>query len=127
MGTTINILLIEDDKAISSMYVQRFDIVGGFSVKVAYNGLEGLEALKNYTPDIILLDMMMPKMSGLETLEHIRSLPDKKDIKVIALTNMNDPDIVTSIQALGVSKHIVKANATPGLIVDTVNELVGKK
>lgn len=120
----INVLLIEDDIAISSMYVQRFDVEGGFKVVVAHNGLEGLEALKTYNPDIILLDMMMPKMSGLETLQHIRANPVSKTTKVIALTNMDDPDIVDKIEKLGVSKHIVKANTSPGAILSFVREIV---
>jgi len=120
----INVLLIEDDIAISNMYVQRFDVEGGFKVVVAHNGLEGLEALKTYKPDIILLDMMMPKMSGLETLQHIRTNSGSKSTKVIALTNMDDPDIVDKIEKLGVSKHIVKANTSPGAILSYVREIV---
>lgn len=125
--STINILLIEDDKDISDMYVRRFDFEGGFTVAVANNGLEGLKALEHSKPDIVLLDMMMPTMSGLETLQKIRQLPNGANIKVIALTNMNDPATVSEIEKLGVVKHIVKANTTPGVIVDTIRQVVGNK
>ena len=124
MNNIINVLLIEDDIAISDMYVQRFEVEGGFKVVVAHNGLEGLEALKTYKPDIILLDMMMPKMSGLETLQRIRVLPTNKTTKVIALTNMDDPDTVKAIEKLGVSKHIVKANCSPGILLEHIRQIV---
>lgn len=109
------------------MYVQRFEMEGGFSVKVAANGLEGLELLKVFRPDVILLDMMMPKMSGLETLQKIRQLPGGNNLKVIALTNMNDPDTVKAVEELGVVQHIVKANSSPGIIVETVRAVAGTK
>ncbi len=124
---TIDVALIEDDIAISTMYKQRFDMEGGFTVKIANNGQEGLELLKTYQPDVILLDMMMPKMSGLETLQHIRKLPVGDKLKVIALTNMNDPDTVKAMENLGVIQHIVKANSSPGIIVETVRAVVSVK
>lgn len=121
------VLIIEDDHAISDMYVQRFDLEGGFEVEVAANGQAGLDSLQHSTPDIVLLDMMMPTMSGLEALEKIRKMPHGKSIKVIALTNMNDPDTVQKIKKLGVTQHIVKANSTPGTVIDTVRQIIGKK
>lgn len=120
----IKIALIEDDKDIVQMYTQRFDLEGGFEVKVANNGEAGLELLKTFTPDIILLDMMMPTMSGLETLTRLRKLPNGKEYKVIALTNMNDPEIVKAIKELDVVDHIVKANSTPGQIVERIKAFV---
>jgi CheY-like chemotaxis protein len=117
------VLLIEDDDDISSMYVQRFEVEGGFDIRVARNGLEGLAMFQSFKPDVTLLDMMMPIMSGLETLQKLRALPNGGSIKIIALTNMNDPDMVSSIEKLGVAQHIVKANSTPGAIVDAVRQL----
>lgn len=120
----IVVLLIEDDKAISSMYQRRFDFEGGFKIVIANNGQEGLDALKTLNPDVILLDMMMPVMSGLETLKLIRQLPNGKSFKIVALTNMNDSDTSQTIIDLGVTDHIVKANTTPGVIVEMVRKLI---
>ncbi len=120
MSKSISVLLIEDDADISSMYAQRFAMEGGFTIKIANNGQEGLDLLKAFHPDIVLLDMMMPKMSGIETLRRIRNLPGGEKLKVIALTNMNDPDTVKAVEDLGVIQHIIKANSNPGFIVDTV-------
>lgn len=122
----ISVLLIEDDKAISSMYQRRFDFEGGFNITIANNGQEGLNDLKTLNPDVILLDMMMPVMSGLETLKLIRQLPNGKSLKIIALTNMNDSDTSQTIVDLGVTDHIIKANTTPGVIVEKVRELASR-
>ena len=123
MSKSISVLLIEDDADISSMYSQRFALESGFTVRIANNGQEGLNLLKTFHPDIVLLDMMMPKMSGLETLQLIRKLPNGEKIKVIALTNMNDPDTVKAVEDLGVIQHIVKADSNPGKIVEIVRSI----
>lgn len=123
MGT-IKVALIEDDKDIAAMYAQRFDMVGGFEVRIADNGESGLALLKTFTPDIILLDMMMPVMSGLETLTRLRKMPQGGSYKVIALTNMDDPDTTKAINKLGVVGHIVKANSSPGQVVERIKEAV---
>ncbi len=120
------VLIIEDDHAISDMYVMRFTVEKGYIVEAAYNGQDGLAALGKTQPDVVLLDMMMPVMSGLEVLKKLRSEPGGKAIKVIALTNMNDPQTVAAIQKLGVSEHIVKAETTPGEVVNIVKKVLKK-
>ena len=122
--TKPKVLLIEDDQDISSVYVQLFELEGGLEVKVADNGLEGLKLFALMEPDIVLLDMMMPQMSGIETLKRLRSLPGGSQIKVIALTNMNDPDTVRELEELKVARHIVKANTTAKDIVDVVRTVL---
>ncbi len=120
----VNIALIEDDVAISTMYTKAFERQAGYKVRVAGDGIEGLELLKTYHPDIILLDMMMPRMSGLEALERIRALPNGNKYKIITLTNMNDPETVAAIKQYNVLDHIVKATTTPGEIVKTIQAAV---
>jgi CheY-like chemotaxis protein len=124
MSKKISVALIEDDRGISSMYSVCFERDGGFVLRVAYDGMEGLELLKTFHPDVILLDMMMPRMSGMETLESIRALPDGENIKVITLTNMNDPETVDKIKKLGAVDHIVKADVTPSEVVATVRKAI---
>ena len=126
-NSTISIALIEDDPDISSLYRQRFEMEGGFEIQVAHDGAEGLALLKKFHPDIILLDMMMPKMSGLETLKHIRALPEGDKLQVIALTNMNDPDTVAAVKELGVVHHIVKATTPISEIVAAVRKAIPSK
>lgn len=120
----IKVALIEDDTAIVNMYVTRFNLTGGFEVRVANDGLHGLELIADFKPDIILLDMMMPRMSGVETLTRLRKLPNGETYKVIALTNMKDTDTVNKIKLLHVSDYLVKAENSPGVIIERVRSIV---
>lgn len=123
----IKVALIEDDAAIVDMYVTRFNLTGGFNVRVANDGAGGLKLIQDFEPDITLLDMMMPRMSGLETLARLRKLPNGEDYKVIALTNMKDVDTVSKIKLLHVSDYLVKAEHPPGEIVERIYQIVGKR
>ena len=122
----IKVALIEDDTAIVNMYVTRFNLTGGFEVRVANDGVHGLELIADFKPDIILLDMMMPRMSGVETLTQLRKLPNGETYKVIALTNMKDTDTVNKIKLLHVSDYLVKAENSPGAIIERVRSIVGQ-
>lgn len=121
----IKVALIEDDHAIVQMYQTRFDLTGGFEVTVANDGAHGLEVIADIEPDIILLDMMMPRMSGIETLTKLRQLPGGQKYKVIALTNMKDNDTVNKIRLLHVSDYLVKAEHSPGDIVQRIYTILG--
>lgn len=123
----VKVALIEDDAAIVDMYATRLRMVEGFEVKVANDGISGLELIKSFSPDIVLLDMMMPRMSGMETLEHLRKLPSGKEMPVIALTNMNDPDTTKALKKYHVVDHIVKADTTPSGIVEKVNAFLNNQ
>lgn len=119
----IKIALIEDDKAIVQMYTMRFGFSDDLEVKVANDGAGGLELIKTYHPDVILLDMMMPTMSGAEMLTKLRALPNGHGHQVIALTNMKDDDITTRIHDLGVQAYMVKAETPPEQIEAKIRQL----
>ncbi len=122
---TIKVALIEDDHAIVQMYTMALKLKSNFEVKVANDGAEGLELIKTFDPDIILLDMMMPHMSGVEALTHLRKLPHGEKYKVIALTNMKDADTVAKIRQLHVSDYLVKAEQSPSSLIKRVQEIMG--
>lgn len=119
------IAIIEDDQAISQMYRFKFE-AEGYTVQTAENGKLGLELVKNMNPDIILLDLMMPEMTGDEVLAKMRASSWGKDIKVIILTNMGEQEIPESIKKLDVSGVILKANMTPRQVADLVEKNLGK-
>ena len=121
----IKVTLIEDDHAIVQMYVMRFKLTGGFNVQVANDGVAGLALIQEFKPDIILLDMMMPKMSGIETLTRLRKLPHGRRYKVIALTNMKDEDTLAKVKSLGVEDYIIKAELSPSQIEDHIRRALG--
>ncbi len=117
----INIAIIEDDQAISQMYRFKFE-AEGYNVETAENGKLGLELAEKMKPDIILLDLMMPEMTGDEMLEKMRATPWGGKVKVIILTNVGEQEIPEKIKQLGVSGVILKANMTPRQVADLVKK-----
>ena len=115
------IAIIEDDSAISMMYRIKFEAEGD-SVETAENGKLGLELVKEMSPDIILLDLMMPEMNGDEMLAKMRATDWGKDIKVIILTNMGESEAPENIKALKIEAFILKANMTPRQVAELVKE-----
>lgn len=120
------IAIIEDDSVISQMYRMKFE-ADGFEVQLAANGKIGVELVKTFKPDMILLDLQMPEMNGTEALGIIRKTETGKNIPVIVLTNMGEEEAPKEIKALGVHSYIVKANLTPSEVTSKVKEALGIK
>jgi two-component system sensor histidine kinase/response regulator len=119
------IAIIEDDQAISQMYRFKFE-AENFIVETAENGKLGLELIEKFKPDIILLDLMMPEMTGDEMLGLLREQPWGKNIKVIILTNKGEQEIPDSVKTLNVSAVILKADMTPRQVAELVKEQLPK-
>lgn len=118
------IAIIEDDQAISQMYRFKFE-AEGFQVETAENGELGLSLAESMSPDIILLDLMMPVMNGDEMLEKLRATPWGKNIKVVVLTNKGEQEIPEKVSQLGVSAVILKADMTPRQVAELVKTHLG--
>ena len=119
------IAIIEDDPTISQMYRLKFE-ADGFDVRMASNGKIGVELVKTFKPDIILLDIQMPEMDGAEALKRIRANNSSKDTPVIILTNLGEEEAPADMRTLGISSYIVKANNTPRQVVTHVKEIEAK-
>lgn len=119
----IKIAIIEDDAAIHQMYRMKFESEG-YDVKLADNGRTGMELVKKFDPDIILLDLQMPDVGGPETLKMIREHPKSKETPVIILTNLGEEEAPKNLRTLGVSGYIVKADYTPRQVVAKVKEVL---
>ncbi|HET8708830.1 MAG TPA: response regulator [Candidatus Saccharimonadales bacterium] len=113
------IAIIEDDLAIAQMYRFKFE-AEGYTVETAENGKQGLELAKSMKPDIILLDLMMPEMTGDEMLAKMRDTAWGKNIKVVVLTNKGEQEIPDSVKQLNVSAVILKADMTPRQVAELV-------
>lgn len=113
------IAIVEDDQAISQMYRFKFE-AESYDVQTAENGRLGLELIESMKPDIILLDLMMPEMTGDVMLEKLRATPWGKEVKVIILTNMGEQEIPKKVRDLGVSAVVLKADMTPRQVADLV-------
>ncbi|MBU0613029.1 response regulator [Patescibacteria group bacterium] len=126
MSTKQKILLIEDDKMLLEMYTAKFTREG-FDIKTAENGSDGLKAAREMKPDMVLLDIIMPKLDGFATLKEIRKDENIKDVPVILLTNLGQDQDIQKGKDLGADDYFVKANHTPTEIVEKVQELLKKK
>lgn len=115
------IAIIEDDQAISQMYRFKFEALG-YDVETADNGRLGLELAESMKPDIMLLDLMMPEMTGDEMLERLRATDWGKKIRVIILTNVGEQEIPAKVKELGVDGVILKANMTPRQVAELVKK-----
>lgn len=118
------ILLVDDDPLLVRMYQTKFELDGN-KVITAENGKVALQKTKEYKPDIILLDVMMPEMNGLEVLQILKDNSDTKNIPVIMLTNVSasDGDSTKGLD-LGAVAYLVKANYTPKEVVQKVKEIL---
>lgn len=121
----VKILLIEDDPFLLSMYATKFELEG-FKIATADNGEKGLEMAVKENPDIILLDILMPKMNGFEVLERLKSDPKIKDVPVILLTNLNQKDEVERGMALGADDYLIKAHFMPSEVVGKIRKIIGR-
>lgn len=117
----IKIAIVEDDSAISQMYRIKFE-AEGYEVETAENGKLGLALLEEMKPDMVLLDLMMPEMTGDAMLAKLRETSWGKDMSVIVLTNMGESEVPESVKNLGVKAFILKANMTPRQVAELVKE-----
>ena len=117
------ILVVEDDPLISRMYQKIFGFEG-FDVEMAGDGEEGWEKVKTIKPTIVLLDIMMPKMNGLQVLDKMKLDPDTKKIPVIMLTNLAGVQDAEAALAKGAIKYIVKSEHEPKEVTDMVKEII---
>ncbi len=120
------IAIVEDDTALSEMYRFKFER-SGFRVETAQNGREGLDLAKKAKPDLILLDLRMPIMSGDEMLAQMRATDWGNDIRVIILTNISKSEAPMGLRFLHVDRYIVKAHHTPSQVIDIAKDVLGIK
>lgn len=119
----VKVLITEDDPLMSRMY-QKIFTFEGYEVLMAKDGEEGLEKAKLEKPTIILLDVMMPKMNGLEMLDKLKLDPATKTIPVIMLTNLAGQKDAEVAMTKGAVKYIVKSEHDPKEIVNMVKEIL---
>lgn len=118
------IAVIEDDKPIQMLYKTKLEI-DGFSVVTADNGADGLTMLEAETPELVLLDLRMPIMSGDEMLARLRETEWGANMRVVILTNISRDEAPSALRFFNVDRYVVKAHHTPKQVVDVVNETLG--
>lgn len=113
------ILLVEDDDSLASVYLTRFE-AEGFTVKRVPNGEDALAATLEYHPDLILLDVMMPKVSGFDVLDILRNTPETANVQVVMLTALSQESDKQRAMDLGVDDYLVKSQVVIADVVDRV-------
>ena len=117
------VLIIEDDSYISEMYRIKFESEN-FETVVKNDGVEGIKFMEKNIPDIILLDIVMPKMDGFSVLKTIKKNPKLDKIPVILLTNLSQKENIERGFDLGASSYIIKAHFTPSEVVEKIKEVL---
>ena len=124
MENNKKILLVEDDTTLAEVYRSRLEIEG-FDTKEVNNGEEALSAIQEYKPDLVLLDAMMPKISGFDVLDIIRNTPATANTRVIMLTALSQPKDKERAENLGVDEYLVKSQVVIGDVIARVKHHLG--
>lgn len=118
------ILLIEDEDFIRELYVRQLT-KAGFEVKIAVDGASGVEMLKNETFDLLLLDIMLPGMNGLQLLREFKTQNPQSPMITILLTNLGQEAVIKEGFELGAQAYLIKASYTPDQVVQEVKNALG--
>lgn len=124
MDINKKILLVEDDTALSNVYKSRLEMEG-FKTHAVNNGEDALSVAMEFKPDLILLDAMMPKISGFDVLDILRNTPETSDIRIIMLTALSQPKDKERAESLGVDDYLVKSQVVIGDVVERVKFHLG--
>ncbi|TSC63199.1 MAG: two-component system, OmpR family, response regulator RpaB [Parcubacteria group bacterium Gr01-1014_106] len=121
-----NILLIEDDAFIAGMYQTKLAMLG-YTIRVASDGEEGWTMLTTEPPDLLLLDVVLPKRDGFEILAAARKDPKLQQLPILLLTNLGQkPDVQRGLE-LGANDYIIKAHFTPSEVVEKIEKVLRGK
>jgi len=121
----IKILLVEDDSFLLSMYATKFE-AEGFKVATAEDGEKAVRSVQKESPDIILLDIILPKLSGFEVLKQLKAESETAKIPVILLTNLSQRDEVEQGLKMGAEDYLIKAHFMPSEVVEKIKKVLNK-
>lgn len=117
------VLLVEDEEFIRDLYVRQLT-QSGFEVKAAADGTTGLQALKSDTFDLLLLDIMLPGINGLQVLREFKAANPNSPMKIVLLTNLGQEAVIKEGFELGAHAYLIKASLTPDQVVNEINNVL---
>ncbi|HMQ96333.1 MAG TPA: response regulator [Candidatus Saccharibacteria bacterium] len=123
-GVKKKILLVEDDVSLAAVYRSRLELEG-FDIREVHDGENALSNAVEYKPDLILLDAMMPKISGFDVLDILRNTPETANIRIIMLTALGQTKDKERAENLGVDEYLVKSQVVIGDVVERVKHHLG--
>lgn len=118
------ILLVEDDDALANVYLMRLE-AEGFEVRRVANGEDALADAITFKPDLVLLDVMMPKVSGFDVLDILRNTPETANLKIIMLTALSQDSDKERAQSLGVDDYMVKSQVVIADVIERIRFHLG--
>ena len=118
------VLIVEDDEFLLQMYATKLELEG-FKVLEATTGLKGLKAAQKEIPDLILLDLNLPELSGFEVLAQLKREDSTKNIKVLILTNYSQKDNIDKCLELGADDYLIKAHFVPSEVIKKIKDILG--
>ena len=120
---TKKVVVAEDNPSLSDIYKVRLELLG-YSCFVAHDGVEALNIIEQELPDLVLLDIMMPKLAGNQVLERMRASEWGKNIKVLIISNINEADAPAGIRGMGIEGYAVKANLSKNQLDQLVDNIL---
>lgn len=125
MASKVLLLVVEDEEAIAQMYSDRFKMAG-FDVDVAHEGEEAFNKMAAEHPNIVLMDILMPGLSGTEAVERAKANPATRNIPIVMLTNYADSIDLQNALKLGAADYIIKSESSPEQVVEKVQTILKK-
>lgn len=126
MADKQKVLVVEDEEILLASLKEEL-LSGDYEVEGAKDGIEGLEKIKSFKPDLILLDLLMPKMDGMEMLQKLKGDSEHRDIPVVVLTNLSDYEKISEALSLGAMDYLVKANYKLEDLLEKVKTVLARK
>lgn len=123
MNDKKKILLVEDDVFILELLSDKL-IKSDFEVNIAKDGEECMDILKSFKPDVVLLDILLPKIDGFEVLRQMKASPDLSTIPIIIISNLGQKEEVQRAKDLGADDYIIKANFTTSEIINKIRSIL---
>ena len=120
------ILLVEDDDALASVYITRLQ-AEGFDVRRVSNGEDALATALSYNPNLVLLDVMMPKVSGFDVLDILRNTPETRNLKIVMLTALSQDSDKARAKSLGVDDYLIKSQVVIADVVDRIKQHLSER
>lgn len=122
----LTVVIVEDNDALADIYKTRLELIG-YAVHVAYDGEQALAVIEKELPDLVLLDLMVPKIAGDEILRRMRQSAWGKNIRVFIISNLNEADAPKGLRDLGIDGYAVKANLSDDQLDQLVDNILKPK
>lgn len=119
----VQVVIVEDQESLAEIYKTRLAL-NGYTCAIAADGIEALVAIEKYRPQLVLLDLMLPKLSGDQILKVMRSTPWGEDVKVVIISNLNESEAPAGLRDLGITDYVIKANLSEDQIDKIVNAIL---